>query len=184
MKHLLHLLLVLLVASACEKKHENEIDKLPPATQAGKMKIGALVNGKAWVPNNVGLAGPDVQAWYEYINNPARQGYFLGIAGSMRTKEHLEGLNMNSNNKVIEEGKSYVLRSCKDEGEICGAFAIIKGGVINEYRTDSIHQGGLHITRFDDNSQIIAGTFWFDAVNADGEKVEVREGRFDIRFTK
>ncbi len=26
------------------------------------------------------------------------------------------------------------------------------------------------------------GTFWFDAVNAAGEKVEVREGRFDMKF--
>ena len=39
-------------------------------------------------------------------------------------------------------------------------------------------------TRLDEVKQIVSGTFWFDAVNDKGEKVEVREGRFDMIFTK
>jgi hypothetical protein len=30
----------------------------------------------------------------------------------------------------------------------------------------------------------VAGTFWFDAVNDRGEKVEVRQGRFDMLFSR
>ena len=29
---------------------------------------------------------------------------------------------------------------------------------------------------------IQSGTFWFDAVNEKGKKVEIREGRFDMHF--
>lgn len=33
------------------------------------------------------------------------------------------------------------------------------------------------------NSQaIISGTFWYDAINSTGQKVEVRNGRFDMHF--
>ena len=47
-----------------------------------------------------------------------------------------------------------------------------------------IQKGELIITKFDDVNQIMSGTFWFDAINKDGVKVEVREGRFDVHFIK
>jgi len=36
----------------------------------------------------------------------------------------------------------------------------------------------------DVENNIVSGTFWFDAVNDPREIVEVREGRFDMRFTQ
>jgi len=42
--------------------------------------------------------------------------------------------------------------------------------------------GELHIARFDRILGIVSGTFWFDAVNMEGEKVEIREGRFDMKY--
>lgn len=44
--------------------------------------------------------------------------------------------------------------------------------------------GELTITHLDEERQIVSGTFWFDAVNKQGEKVQVREGRFDMRYTR
>ena len=44
--------------------------------------------------------------------------------------------------------------------------------------------GKLIITKLDEINQIVSGTFWFDAVNDKGEKVEVREGRFDVHYVK
>lgn len=32
------------------------------------------------------------------------------------------------------------------------------------------------------SKSIIAGTFWFDAINDKGEKVQIREGRFDWQY--
>ena len=31
-------------------------------------------------------------------------------------------------------------------------------------------------------SRTLSGRFWFDATNSAGEKVEIREGRFDILY--
>jgi len=41
--------------------------------------------------------------------------------------------------------------------------------------------GEFTITKLDTVNYIISGTFWFDAVSEDGEVVEIREGRFDIK---
>lgn len=40
--------------------------------------------------------------------------------------------------------------------------------------------GELVITRLDTLNNIISGTFWFDLHNSDNEKVEIRNGRFDL----
>jgi len=42
----------------------------------------------------------------------------------------------------------------------------------------------LTITRFDPDSAIVSGTFWFDAINAAGEEVSITNGRFDSRYIK
>ncbi|MDB0602044.1 DUF6252 family protein [Tenacibaculum maritimum] len=52
----------------------------------------------------------------------------------------------------------------------------------NTYKTTSIITGELTITHHDYNKAIISGTFWFDAINNIGEKIEVREGRFDMKY--
>ena len=56
--------------------------------------------------------------------------------------------------------------------------------VFNEFFTNDNFKGELIITKFDQVNQIISGTFWFDAVNNKGEKVEVRDGRFDMTYNK
>jgi hypothetical protein len=45
-----------------------------------------------------------------------------------------------------------------------------------------INVGELKITKIDVSKSIVSGTFWFDAVNSKGEKVEIREGRFDWNY--
>ena len=46
--------LTLLMAAGCKKETtlENELAKLPPATQTGANTFGCLLNGKAWVAQN------------------------------------------------------------------------------------------------------------------------------------
>ncbi len=65
------------------------------------------------------------------------------------------------------------------------------GGVSGKYRfngdiydTDDQNSGELTITRLDLNTQIISGTFFFDVIDGEGELREIREGRFDMRFTQ
>ena len=53
------------------------------------------------------------------------------------------------------------------------------------YWTDSIITGQLTITHFDQQKQIVSGTFYFDAVEAtSGDTVHVTDGRFDMNYTQ
>lgn len=42
--------------------------------------------------------------------------------------------------------------------------------------------GDQKIKNHNVNNAILSGTFWFDAINKDGEKVEVSSGRFDMNY--
>ena len=50
------------------------------------------------------------------------------------------------------------------------------------YSTNDIITGEVTITNHDINNAILSGTFWFDAINSEGDIVEVREGRFDMEY--
>ena len=52
----------------------------------------------------------------------------------------------------------------------------------NHYSTTSAITGELKITYHNYNQAILSGTFWFDAINSNGEIVHVREGRFDMHY--
>ena len=54
----------------------------------------------------------------------------------------------------------------------------------NNFDTNEITIGQLNLKRFDETNQIASGTFWFNAVNANGEIIKVTEGRFDVHFTR
>lgn len=49
----------------------------------------------------------------------------------------------------------------------------------NQYNTNNTYSDELTITRVDTYNSIISGTFWFDAINEQGQIVEIRDGRFD-----
>lgn len=78
----------------------------------------------------------------------------------------------------MTEGQTYQLKEYK-EGSKWGEY-MIDSKIL--YSTTSIVTGELKITHHDFNRAIISGTFWFDAVNDYGEKVEIREGRFDVHY--
>ncbi len=162
-----------------------EIDKLPPATQTGANKFGCLVDGKAllsrkksWVPG-----GSVLQCDYQYINSGNKIGYFFMLGGSDEKTYSNAIYNVRIRANAVElEEKTYVLDEYDIPGKLNGEFTIYSGW-INKYITNQIYKGELTITKFDPVNYIISGTFWFDAVNDKGEKVEVREGRFDVHYT-
>ena len=52
------------------------------------------------------------------------------------------------------------------------------------YFTDAFTSGRMTITRLDLNAQIVSGTFFFDVIDSNGNLREIRDGRFDMRFTQ
>jgi hypothetical protein len=50
------------------------------------------------------------------------------------------------------------------------------------YKTNDIYFGTLEILYHDIDNYILGGRFEFDAVNEDGEVIEIREGEFDLKY--
>jgi hypothetical protein len=167
------------------KKDQTGIDTLPPATQEGKGTFGCLVNGEAFTPKGSSFGGPILSSYYQYLNSSTAQGYFFNVSADRSENNISKSISIGDNNVIISQGKTYVLRNYPEKNETYGSYAIISGaGNINEYSTINTFQGELYISKFDQVNQIVSGTFWFDSVNNKGEKVEVREGRFDVKYLK
>lgn len=175
-------LLVLTLAFASCKKNDDEVphpaDDLPPATQVGAVMLACKVNGVPYICKGYG----EVTAYYQWVNG----GYSLSIRGSKQTDLvwTVEIGNHYQGNAPIEEGQTYIL-----DGNNLGYFGGLNvlGGpnnYIESTTTTSDYTGEMTITRFDMETQIVSGTFWFDVENPwTGEKIEVREGRFDTHFS-
>ena len=164
------ILLFSLIGAGCEK--ENEELQLPPITQSGAGTLGCLVNGEIFVAKNW-MFGPAIGA----SNNQWEDRRWV-ING-------------------VGDNHTVVLEICRDlviKGE-----AILKGpfeescsnsmiyfssypSLTASFQTSDKNVGKVFISRFDTTNRIISGTFYFDAVNSSGEKVEIRDGRFDVKF--
>jgi hypothetical protein len=172
----------------CEKdKNIPEIDKLPPPTQTGADTFGCLVNGKAFLPRKSGwFSGPVLQGQYQYLTQNGQTGnYFALTADDQKTyANEIRGVFLTA--KCVDlEVKTYTLDENDKLFKLAGGYDILDESLnFNTFSTNLVNKGELTITRFDDANQIMSGTFWFDAVNKDGVKVEVRDGRFDVHFIK
>lgn len=186
---LLMLSLLFLSTISCKDDDDtptNPIDQLPPATQTGANTIGCLVNGEALLPKGSPLAGPVKSAFYQLIDGE----YFLGLSFTDRSNEATEFVNIGISFMRINSNQTIVLnKNFGDDGDYIGGGgvysfspSVLEGNIV--YFTTSDITGELTITKLDESKQIISGTFWFDAVNNDGEIIEIREGRFDMPYSK
>ncbi len=174
---------ILSLSMQCEKQYPPgtpEIDKLPPATQTGANTFGCLIDGKAFTPK--GTWGSDgLQVYYQYVDN----AYHFNIGVTRKElNAPLRDLLIRSHNIELQE-TTYQLVEMDAPGNFGSEYCIYnpnKDGFDDIYRTTPIVKGEITFIRFDVINQIASGTFWFDAINDKGEKVEVREGRFDVHY--
>ena len=180
MKNLILILLTALTLSCCDKddKPIAEIDKLPPATQTGTNKIGCLVNGQALLPKGVGIT---YNCFYQHLADGKH--FVLGFSNT--TNDILKSIAIGIHLTELNQGQIYQLTTNLGSNVVSkyGTYLIStnQGGI--DYNTTNLNVGEIKITKLDSNKQIISGTFWFDAINQNGEKVEVREGRFDMIYS-
>lgn len=175
MKNLFSLLLLFVLAiSSCSKKDtcEDPVDCLPPITQTGEGTIGCLINGVPFTPGGHQLAGPTQQVFYQYVDG----GYHFGLVAIDKRGDKYEGISLGTIKLAISE-KTFIIKN-DEVGNVYGRY--ITGG--STFNTTAEMAGELEITKFDENNGIVSGTFWFDAVNEEGEVVEIREGRFDMKL--
>jgi len=186
MKKIFLLFAVALLMIACNKDDEvpqptpepTEIEKLPPATQTGANKVGCLLNGKAFLP--VGESVNSRNPYCAYYHDS-----FVLVFRIVKNEDNITGngtesIGVYSTDIILEENNTYSLKM--DNTNHFGVYSIISRTNSQSYETNEDHTGELHITKLDKEKNIISGTFWFDAVNEQGKKVEIREGRFDMVF--
>lgn len=175
------LLLFLICIFGCDNNDDKpstpktELEKLPPATQTGANTAGCLVNGKAFLPKGF-IPGTNPLSYQDGLN-------FVLFIGE-RNNDIINSLGIFSLNKQLIEGSIIPLKlDLNDSSKIYayGTYVDFSNGT-GDYITTNIIVGELKITHHDFNNAILSGTFWFDAINSNGEKVEVREGRFDRHY--
>lgn len=175
MKNLILILITTFTLSCCDKdgKPTNPIDQLPPATTTGANTAGCLVDGQAFLPKGY---FPDGNLSCNYID-----GKDFNISIAQKNNNETLSMNVISYNQSLVVGEIYKLKEYGINSKF-GEYNIYKINTDNRFRTTSIITGELKITNHDFNKAILSGTFWFDAVNSDGEKVKIREGRFDMQY--
>lgn len=100
--------------------------------------------------------------------------FTLPVTNPCGFKELDENITYNLVSKISNVNNTYISNF--------GEYFIISFNGDVKYTTTNVSIGELKITKLDTQQKIISGTFWYDAINASGEKVEVREGRFDMRY--
>lgn len=175
MKTPIKLLLIILFLSfnSCSKEEncDNPINCLPPATQTGAGTFGCLINNKPFRPAGSQLGGPTMQIDYTIFEGQ----YVFNLSADNKKSD--EAIAVSIRGQELEENKIYLLSKYERESNF-GEY--LRSGP--DHRTDSIHTGEIRLSRFDITTGIVSGTFWFDAVNENGEIVQIREGRFDMKL--
>ena len=154
----------------------NGNDQLPAITQTGVNTVGCLVNGKVFLPKQEGI-NPPVNCFYQLVDG---EFYFSLDLSDLRGSTN-KTVNIFTSKIQLEVGVDYILNK-PDDPSLYGAGGEYRLGQADQYNTNNVKIGLLKLSKIDLQNSIISGTFWFDAINSNGEVVEIREGRFDWNY--
>ncbi len=170
-------IIIIAIITSCSKEDrncDNPLDCLPEATQTGENTAGCLVNGSVFTPGGQSLnSGSVLKAQYNFY-----QGSHLFAVSINDLRSHSKTVSFRIRSQEIEEGKTYELHEISSISDSANYLDEILGG----YRTTETITGELFISKLNKTKRIVAGTFWFDAANNEGEIIEVRQGRFDVKY--
>ncbi|MCC4214160.1 hypothetical protein [Leeuwenhoekiella parthenopeia] len=179
MKRLVFILLLVFAGICCSCKNDDDggcvgVDCLPPETQTGENTFGCLLDGEPFIPR--GGVNP-LDCVYQLIDG---ERYF-NLEAAMNDAGFNEiAISITTNAKEIIENQTYSLVSEFEVGGVSGKY-IFNGDIFD---TDNQNSGKLTITHLDIDNQIVSGTFFFDVIDQNGELREIRDGRFDMKFTR
>ena len=180
MKKIILILFSFLLVS-CSKDNPFETpttsDQLPPATTVGANTVGCLVNGEVYLPKEGNPFGPPATVcFYQFLNNVWR--FSLGFSNDMISNS-LRNINISSKNIQFQQGIIYQLKFDNENS----AYASYGMAGTPQYYTSNTITGELKITKLDQINSIISGSFWFDAINNNGQIIHITQGRFDLHYT-
>ncbi len=172
------MVLMLFTFSQC-RKNKNDEPQLPPETTTGAMTFGCKVNGKVFVPRD-GNGRPGLFVQYVNLGNVPDGGWHLNIpAYNYSTKR---GVSIETDSLFLLEGIVYEFKPQK-KGYPLAWYEEVKNGSSEIYGKLENDSGILSIKKHDQINRILSGTFSFTGTKiATGEKINITEGRFDIRY--
>jgi hypothetical protein len=181
---LLLVLSVILLGSSCKKqKPVNPVDQLPPETQTGANTFGCLVNGQIFKPGGAQLSGGSLQCNYQLVNG----AYHFTLIGRFQNNSNGTGgsIGLYTDSLSVHQGDKLSLKAKIKGNPSADYFKAINSYQYELFNTDDLsYLGELWIKKLDSVNQIVSGTFWFNAVNSNGDTVKITEGRFDVHYTK
>ena len=169
------LLILLAFTFACSKNDDgndpsiNPVYQLPPATQIGANKAGCLLDGEVFLPDN---RQNSTNCFYQIVDG---KSYFYMNFNNF-SDDVFKSISLGTESLQIQQNQDYNLIN-RIEGNAYGLY--IEN--ISDNYTSNIHTGKLTITKLTD--QIVSGTFWFDVEDQNGVVHQIREGRFDMKYT-
>lgn len=176
------LISTILILAGCNKENVNQLDLLPPETHTGAYTFGCLVNGNAFLPK-----GPSntIQCAYQFIYDMNDKGYFFQLSGTNNVNSSdITSVAVFTDSLPITNGMEVELSTHDTPGKAYGQYFKGNPTGFSLYVTTEVLKGKLIITYLDEIKQIVSGRFWYDAIDKNGDTVKVREGRFDMLFTK
>jgi hypothetical protein len=180
---ILFILSLTLLSSSCKKhiiKPVDQLSLLPPATQKGANTFGCLVNGQAFVPGGPLFSGSHMQCNYIYTAG----GYNFTVAADNDGNTLLKSIIIGTDSLAIAQEQTLIFKTSAS-GNADALYDLIDNfGNQNQYVTNSVVSGELTITKLDEAKQIVAGTFYFNAVNSTNDTVKITDGRFDMLYTR
>jgi len=164
-------------------------DSFPAATQTGKGTFAAYVNGSIFKQNGTDPSGSMLKSDYYYnsIDGSLPIGYYFTVSGVYKDKNTSSYIVIHSNVMKIEEGKTYPL-SEDTVNSVYARYVFVQeienpGGTGSKEFSYQTTTGELNIAKLDTAQRIVSGSFWFDAADTtDGNKVQVRNGVFDVKY--
>ena len=187
MKNIFLILLLLSAFVACKRKPinvepTNPIDLLPPYTEKGAETYGCLINGEVFIPRSDGSLGAfaarvDFSKWDTV--------YYLTIAAKNFYSKKVIALNGTLDSTDLIP-KTFQLISYNDQngletGTFSGRYWIYSQN--KHFTRPPVANGELNIKYFNRKKGIIAGTFWFDAIDTvTNDIIHITDGRFDLKY--
>lgn len=180
--------------SGCNKRPPVPREFLPPVTQTGTNKAGALVGGVVWLPLQGVLFGSQAIRAHVFRSHQPGRGYEVSLSLNRQAPEGNEKYYPSPDSNI-----SFFLPSVKAAGTfelnqaVSAPFPSDEGryGLFSDYTTSPIawfptgtgaaNSGQVVITRFDTVARVVAGTFEFTGQRG-AQLLKITQGRFDVTY--
>lgn len=159
-------------------------NRLPTETQEGKNTFGALVDGEPFLAEATlfGLVKPINISYFKDSINSYNAGFLaIGATDARFSSSPVAGRIVINKLNIFQPGEYPLV----DDPDHSGGYQYDEIAYYNEksQKTYLAQSGNLTVTKLDTINNIISGHFYFTAVDSQGVKVEIKKGRFDVKYT-